>query len=76
MFQIIKDHTAGIDYVKDDVLHVGDHSGVLIRTDADLDELPEYKPGTMAHTAGWKAAWEMSADGEWVNIIGGDVNGG
>ena len=65
---------SGCDYVKNGVLHMGSTGGgVLIENASQISELPaDYKPGTMAHTAGWKAAWEKDAAGTWVNIVGGE----
>lgn len=66
---------SGCDYVDTNgVLHMGSTGGgVLVRNASDVTALPEsYAPGTMAHTAGWKAAWEKNASGTWVNIVGGE----
>lgn len=64
------------DYVKDGafVLGEGEHDGVLVESEDDLEVLPEglYQPGALAHTAGWKKAWEMAPDGHWEPMIGGD----
>lgn len=29
-----------------------------------------YVPGLIAYTAGYKAAWQLNADGGWENIFG------
>ena len=70
--QIVRDVRFGCDYVDGDVLHVGGGGGLMVSSDDDLLSLPDtYGPGSMAHTAGWKAAWEKGIDGTWVNIKGG-----
>lgn len=61
--------TTGIDYVKDGVLYRGSTGGgVLVESESDLAELPEYRPGTLAHTAGYQKVWETDSDGQWVTI--------
>ena len=76
--QIVNDVRSGIDYVKDGVLHRGSTGGgVMVESATDVANLPNsYTPGTFAHTAGWKMAWEKKADGGWVNIVGGADIGG
>ena len=57
----------GVDYIEGNVLHVGSKGGgVLVRSESDLAELPAYRPGTLAHTAGYKQIWERNVDGSWV----------
>ena len=71
--RIVNDVHAGMDYVKDGVLYSTNvRGGVMVETAADLPELPEYSPGTLAHTPGWKAVWERTAMGGWKNITGGE----
>jgi len=70
MYQIIEDVSSiGTDYVKNGILHRGPSSnGILVESESDLSELPEYRPGTLAHTAGYVHVWEIDADGEWITI--------
>ena len=69
--------TQSTDYVKDGVLYMGNIGGsVLVESANDLTGLPDYRPGTLAHTAGWKMAWEKAANGTWKNITGGEDVGG
>lgn len=42
---------------------------VLVSAQADLAKLPAYPAGTIAHTAGFKAMWQLSAAGSWVSIL-------
>lgn len=43
---------------------------VLVTAESDLSEIPDiYSPGTIAYTAGWTAAWQLSAAGTWVSMI-------
>ena len=66
---------SGEDYVDSNgVLHMGSTGGgVQVRNATDVANLPtSYAPGKMAHTPGWKIAWEKSATGGWANITGGE----
>lgn len=60
-----------VDYVKDGQLYVGANVPSVMVTDAlILEELkPIYPPGTIAYTAGFKAMWQLDADGKWVVIL-------
>lgn len=71
MYPVITDvPSVGMDYVKDGVLHRGaTGGGVLVESEADLAELPAYRPGTLAHTAGFQKIWETDTDGEWVSVV-------
>ena len=66
--------TQGTDYVKDGVLYVDNlDGGVLVESESDIANLPsDYRPGTLAHTAGWKKIWERDSHGIWVPVVGGD----
>lgn len=72
---IVKESTLSkigqLDYVQDGVLHAGVNTpSVMVTTEADLAALPDmYPPGTIAHTAGFKAMWQLSAAGEWVSLM-------
>ncbi len=79
---IVKDHILGLigrqqtsselDYVQDGVLHRGANApSVMITAESDLALLPEntYVPGTIAYTAGFKAMWQLAADGTWVSLM-------
>lgn len=62
------------DYVRDGVLYVGaQYTGnVLLESGDDLtgiSALNRYKPGALAHTAGWALSWELGNDGStWVSM--------
>lgn len=60
-----------LDYVHDGTLHRGANApSVLVTAQADLSDLPDvYPPGTIAYTAGFKAMWQLSADGTWVSMM-------
>ena len=45
---------------------------VLVSSENDLSRLSGYNPGTIAYAAGFKAMWQLSVSGEWVNVIGGE----
>ena len=70
MYDIIYDvPTTGVDYVKDGVLHRGSTGGgVIVESESDLDNLPTYRPGSLAHTPGYQQVWEADTDGAWVSI--------
>jgi hypothetical protein len=59
-----------LDYVQDGALHRGANApSVMVTAQADLAELPDvYPPGTIAYTAGFKAMWQLGADGVWVSM--------
>lgn len=48
---------------------------VMVRSKADLDALEGYRPGTIAHTAGFKNMWQLDADGQWHTIVEEVSNG-
>ena len=60
-----------LDYVKDGELHRGGPApSIMVTAQADLANLPDdYPPGTMAYTAGFKAMWQLAADGTWVSLM-------
>ncbi len=41
---------------------------VQVRSENDLANLPNYQPGTLAYTAGFKKIWHKAADGTWVEV--------
>lgn len=41
---------------------------VMISAETDLELLSDYRPGTVAYTAGFANAWQKSAAGEWVSM--------
>lgn len=58
-----------IDYVKNGEVFVGaSASSILISTESDLQQLEGYSPGSIAHTAGYKRMWELSAGGMWTEL--------
>lgn len=56
------------DYVQNGMLHMGANAPtVMISAQSDLAELTDqYPPGTIAYTAGFKAMWQLGANGAWV----------
>lgn len=60
-----------LDYVKDGTLHRGANApSVMVTAEADLSQLPDvYPPGTIAYTAGFKAMWQLGADGTWESMM-------
>lgn len=48
---------------------------VMVRNKADLDILGSYRPGTIAHTAGFKNMWQLDAGGVWQTIVEEVSNG-
>ena len=44
---------------------------VQIRTSSDLSaaDMAQLAPGSIAHTPGWKAAWEKKPDGTWESMV-------
>lgn len=59
-----------IDYVQDGVLHIcAPSEGVMVESEDQLEGLPDYRPGTIAFTAGFKKMWQLGADGTWEAII-------
>ena len=42
---------------------------VLVTSESDLSELPDYPAGTIAYTAGFKAMWQLDSSGSWVSMI-------
>lgn len=61
-----------LDYVQDGELHRGGTApSVMVTAQADLSQLPGgvYPPGTIAYTAGFKAMWQLAADGSWVSLM-------
>ena len=69
---IIDPNVNGTDFVTNGELHMGiEYSGnVLVGSSDDLTDIAEYyKPGAMAHTAGWASVWELSEDGSsWEDM--------
>lgn len=57
-------------FVKND-----DAKMVMVRSKADLDLIEGYRPGTIAHTAGFKNMWQLDAGGEWQTIVEEVSNG-
>ena len=60
-----------VDYVQDDKLHVGANTpSIMVTAETDFANLPDiYPPGTVAYTTGFKAMWQLGADGTWVPMI-------
>lgn len=57
-------------FVKND-----DTKMVMVRSKVDLDLLEGYRPGTIAHTAGFKNMWQLDAGGVWQTIVEEVSNG-
>lgn len=67
-----RQQTSGeVDFIKDGTLNRGANApSVMVTAEADLAELTDiYVPGTVAYTAGFKAMWQLSADGTWVSMM-------
>ena len=61
-----------MDYVKDGKVYQNVQMYTIqVESEEDLALLTGYgyAPGTIAHTAGWKNAWELGADGNWVDMM-------
>ena len=66
------------DVVNDDIVVMDTpQKKVLVRSENDLQLLPQYPAGTIAYVAGGDQAWQLAADGEWkqiqtptINVIG------
>ena len=62
------------DYIENDVLHIGSPIAlVLVSSAADLVDLAtfrerDYKPGTIAYTAGFNQMWQKAPDGTWASF--------
>lgn len=66
--------TSSIGYVKDGKLFQ-DASAPVIQIESqsqlsDIANIPECGPGTIAYTAGWKAAWQLKSNGiDWEQMF-------
>ena len=61
-----------VDYVQNGTLVLGaDARSVLIGSAADLTQLTDLTPGSIAYTAGFESMWQLGANGEWTEIGGG-----
>ena len=58
------------DYIDDngDITTDVEISSIMVRSSSDLTSLSDYKPGTIAYTAGFSSMWQKSADGTWSEI--------
>lgn len=62
--------TGNTDYVQDGVVYKNAPTkAILVTAQSDLANLTGYEPGSIAYTAGFKAMWQLSADGTWESII-------
>ena len=63
--------TGRVDYIRDGILHRGANvPSILVNEQSELDALPkDYPPGTVAYTAGFKAMWQLGANGVWVSLM-------
>lgn len=66
--------SSDVDYVNGngDLVVMANARCIMVGSESDLDSLEgiELAPGSIAHTAGWTAAWELDVDGEtWVTLI-------
>ena len=60
-----------IDYVQGNNLVMGaDARTVMVGSSADLAELADLTPGSIAYTAGFVDMWQKSASGAWVPMGG------
>ena len=62
--------TGNTDYLLDGVIYKNAPTkAVMVTEESDLADLTGYDPGSVAYTAGFKAMWQLSADGTWESII-------
>lgn len=65
--------SSDVDYVDADgnLVVMANARCILIGSSADLTSITDIglAPGSVAHTAGWAAAWELDVDGQWVTLI-------
>lgn len=63
--------TGQVDYIRDGILHRGANvPSILVNEQSELDALPkDYPPGTVAYIAGFKAMWQLGANGVWVSLM-------
>ena len=64
-----------MDYVKDGKVYQHRQIfSILVQSESDLASLSDYgyEPGTIAHTPGYAAVWELGQDGTWVDMLGGE----
>lgn len=64
-----------MDYVKNGKVYQNIQMYTIqVESESDLALLSDYSyaPGTIAHTAGWKQAWELNTSGTWVDMMGSD----
>lgn len=60
-----------IDYVQGNNLVMGaDARTVMVGSSADLAELADLTPGSIAYTAGFADMWQKNASGAWVPLGG------
>ena len=49
---------------------IGNNVGaVMISSANEISTLTGYPPGTIAFTAGFKRIWQLSAEGQWVDML-------
>lgn len=44
-------------------------SAVMVTAEADLANLTDYEPGSIAYVAGFGSMWQLGADGTWETVI-------
>lgn len=59
------------DYLQEGKLHRGANApSVMVQNETDLNALTTlYTPGAIAYTAGFKAMWQLNAQGAWVAML-------
>ena len=62
----------GFRYYKDGVPGQSDFFMVMVESKNDLAGIEDTMPGMIAFTAGFKKMWQLSAAGEWANMLGED----
>ena len=70
MLEAIKQPT-WYDYIDEngDIQQNVQGASVMVKAEADLSSLTDYKPGTIAYTAGFTGVWQKAADGTWVSLL-------
>ena len=53
---------------------IGNNVGaVMVSSESDLSSMTQYPPGTIAFTAGFKRIWQLSIEGQWVDVLESDT---
>lgn len=62
--------TGELDYVQNGNVYTKQSTkSILVASQNDLALQTGYPPGSIAHTAGFKAMWELGVDGTWTSLM-------